>query len=84
MRRLLLLLLGLVLLRQGRGFEFVIDGEWEDEAVSWRLFWTHIDPKSEQDDILCVLAKERETEGAVKCSYWMLLVLIIIITEKKT
>ncbi|XP_040002803.1 inter-alpha-trypsin inhibitor heavy chain H2 [Xiphias gladius] len=31
MRRLLLLLLGLLLLHQGRCFEFVIDGEWEDE-----------------------------------------------------
>lgn len=37
MRRLLLLLLGLLLLQQGRCFEFVIDGEWEDEAVSWRV-----------------------------------------------
>lgn len=35
MRRLLLLLLGLLLLHQGRCFEFVIDGEWEDEIVSW-------------------------------------------------
>ncbi|XP_074554878.1 inter-alpha-trypsin inhibitor heavy chain H2 [Halichoeres trimaculatus] len=32
MRRLVLLLLGLLLLHQGRCFEFVIDGEWEDEA----------------------------------------------------
>ncbi|KAK2882916.1 inter-alpha-trypsin inhibitor heavy chain H2 [Channa argus] len=32
MRHLLLLLLGLLLLHQGRCFEFVIDGEWEDEA----------------------------------------------------
>lgn len=38
MRRLLLLLLGLLLLHQGRCFEFVIDGEWEDETVSWRVF----------------------------------------------
>lgn len=37
MRRLLLLLLGLLLLHQGRCFEFVIDGEWEDEPVSWRV-----------------------------------------------
>uniref|UniRef100_A0A3B4Z2U0 Inter-alpha-trypsin inhibitor heavy chain 2 n=1 Tax=Stegastes partitus TaxID=144197 RepID=A0A3B4Z2U0_9TELE len=35
--RLLLLLLGLLLLHQGRCFEFVIDGEWEDETVSRRL-----------------------------------------------
>ncbi|XP_029317778.1 inter-alpha-trypsin inhibitor heavy chain H2 [Cottoperca gobio] len=32
MRRLLLLLLGLLLLQQGRSFEFVIDGEWEEET----------------------------------------------------
>ncbi|KAM4569507.1 inter-alpha-trypsin inhibitor heavy chain H2 [Odontesthes bonariensis] len=32
MRRLLLLLQGLLILHQGRCFEFVIDGEWEDEA----------------------------------------------------
>lgn len=35
MRRPLLLLLGLLLLQQGRCFEFVIDGEWEDEMVSF-------------------------------------------------
>uniref|UniRef100_A0A3B4YXN7 Inter-alpha-trypsin inhibitor heavy chain 2 n=1 Tax=Stegastes partitus TaxID=144197 RepID=A0A3B4YXN7_9TELE len=35
--RLLLLLLGLLLLHQGRCFEFVIDGEWEDETVSRRI-----------------------------------------------
>ncbi|XP_070709809.1 inter-alpha-trypsin inhibitor heavy chain H2 isoform X2 [Pempheris klunzingeri] len=33
MRRLLLLLLGLLLLQQGRCFEFVIDGEWEEETL---------------------------------------------------
>uniref|UniRef100_G3Q9J6 Inter-alpha-trypsin inhibitor heavy chain 2 n=1 Tax=Gasterosteus aculeatus aculeatus TaxID=481459 RepID=G3Q9J6_GASAC len=33
MRRPLLLLLGLLLLQQGRCFEFVIDGEWEDEMA---------------------------------------------------
>uniref|UniRef100_A0A7N6B8R3 Inter-alpha-trypsin inhibitor heavy chain 2 n=1 Tax=Anabas testudineus TaxID=64144 RepID=A0A7N6B8R3_ANATE len=32
MRRPLLLLLGLLLLHQGHCFEFVIDGEWEEEA----------------------------------------------------
>ncbi|XP_053271011.1 inter-alpha-trypsin inhibitor heavy chain H2 isoform X2 [Pleuronectes platessa] len=32
MRRLLLLLLGLLLLHQGHCFEFVIDGEWEDDS----------------------------------------------------
>nr|XP_019965393.1 PREDICTED: inter-alpha-trypsin inhibitor heavy chain H2-like [Paralichthys olivaceus] len=32
MRRPLLLLLGLLLLHQGRCFEFVIDGEWEEET----------------------------------------------------
>lgn len=37
MRRLLLLLLGLLLLREGRCFEFVIDGEWEEETVRWRV-----------------------------------------------
>uniref|UniRef100_A0A3Q3GIU5 Inter-alpha-trypsin inhibitor heavy chain 2 n=1 Tax=Labrus bergylta TaxID=56723 RepID=A0A3Q3GIU5_9LABR len=37
MRRLLLLLLGLLLLHEGRCFEFVIDGEWEDELVSLRI-----------------------------------------------
>ncbi|KAG7225533.1 hypothetical protein INR49_004939 [Caranx melampygus] len=36
MRRLLLLLLGLLLLHQGRCFEFVIDGEWEDEMSDLR------------------------------------------------
>ncbi|KAM7367332.1 hypothetical protein PAMP_015242 [Pampus punctatissimus] len=34
MRRLLLLLLGLLLLQQSRCFEFVIDGEWEEETQS--------------------------------------------------
>ncbi|KAK9525898.1 hypothetical protein VZT92_016569 [Zoarces viviparus] len=36
MRRLLLLLLGLLLLQQGRCFEFVIDGEWEEERSDLR------------------------------------------------
>ncbi|XP_023251096.1 inter-alpha-trypsin inhibitor heavy chain H2 [Seriola lalandi dorsalis] len=36
MRRLLLLLLGLLLLHQGRCFEFVIDGEWEEETPDLR------------------------------------------------
>nr|XP_040029470.1 inter-alpha-trypsin inhibitor heavy chain H2 [Gasterosteus aculeatus aculeatus] len=36
MRRPLLLLLGLLLLQQGRCFEFVIDGEWEDEMSDRR------------------------------------------------
>ncbi|XP_075967434.1 inter-alpha-trypsin inhibitor heavy chain H2 [Anarhichas minor] len=36
MRRLLLPLLGLLLLQQGRCFEFVIDGEWEDERSDLR------------------------------------------------
>lgn len=39
MRRPLLLLLGLLLLQQGRCFEFVVEGEWEEAAVSLILFW---------------------------------------------
>ncbi|XP_037617091.1 inter-alpha-trypsin inhibitor heavy chain H2 isoform X2 [Sebastes umbrosus] len=36
MKRLMLLILGLLLLQQGRCFEFVIDGEWEDERSEIR------------------------------------------------
>uniref|UniRef100_A0A8C9ZP97 Inter-alpha-trypsin inhibitor heavy chain 2 n=1 Tax=Sander lucioperca TaxID=283035 RepID=A0A8C9ZP97_SANLU len=38
MRRLLLLLPGLLLLQQGRCFEFVIDGEWEEETSDIREY----------------------------------------------
>lgn len=34
MRRLLLLLLGVLILHQSCCFEFVIDGEWEEDVVS--------------------------------------------------
>ncbi|XP_068995981.1 inter-alpha-trypsin inhibitor heavy chain H2 [Embiotoca jacksoni] len=36
MRRLLLLLLGLLLVHEGRCFEFVIDGEWDEETSDVR------------------------------------------------
>ncbi|XP_035003901.2 inter-alpha-trypsin inhibitor heavy chain H2 isoform X2 [Hippoglossus stenolepis] len=53
MRRLLLLLLGLLLLHQGRCFEFVIDGEWEDETSDVRPQGRHkraILTSEEQED----------------------------------
>ncbi len=52
MRRLPLLLLGLLLLQQGRCFEFVIDGEWEEETVSlslWKKLFTQLYRRSLAD-----------------------------------
>ncbi|XP_036978169.1 inter-alpha-trypsin inhibitor heavy chain H2 [Acanthopagrus latus] len=59
MRRLLLLLLGLVLLRQGRGFEFVIDGEWEDEA-------SHLQDHRERHKRAILTSEEQEDFEAIR------------------
>ena len=59
MRRLLLLLLGLLLLQQGRCFEFVIDGEWEDEAQ-------HLQDQRERHKRAILTSEEQEDFEAIR------------------
>ncbi|KAM6962312.1 inter-alpha-trypsin inhibitor heavy chain H2 [Tautogolabrus adspersus] len=59
MRRLLLLLLGLLLLHEGRCFEFVIDGEWEDEA-------THVHDHHERHKRAILTSEEQEDFEAIR------------------
>uniref|UniRef100_UPI0037E74BA5 inter-alpha-trypsin inhibitor heavy chain H2 n=1 Tax=Semicossyphus pulcher TaxID=241346 RepID=UPI0037E74BA5 len=59
MRRLLLLLLGLLLLQHGRCFEFVIDGEWEDEA-------THIHDHRERHKRAVLTSEEQDDFEAIR------------------
>uniref|UniRef100_A0A4W6D7W5 Inter-alpha-trypsin inhibitor heavy chain 2 n=1 Tax=Lates calcarifer TaxID=8187 RepID=A0A4W6D7W5_LATCA len=59
MRRLLLLLLGLLLLHQGRCFEFVIDGEWEDETL-------HVRDHRERHKRAILTSEEQEDFEAIR------------------
>ncbi|XP_060886487.1 inter-alpha-trypsin inhibitor heavy chain H2 [Labrus mixtus] len=59
MRRLLLLLLGLLLLHEGRCFEFVIDGEWEDEL-------THVHDHRERYKRAILTSEEQEDFEAIR------------------
>ncbi|CAJ1054572.1 inter-alpha-trypsin inhibitor heavy chain H2 [Xyrichtys novacula] len=59
MRRLLLLLLGLLLLHQGRCFEFVIDGEWEDEM-------THVHDHQERHKRAILTSEEQDDFEAIR------------------
>ncbi|XP_059181774.1 inter-alpha-trypsin inhibitor heavy chain H2 [Centropristis striata] len=59
MRRLLLLLLGLLLLQQARCFEFVIDGEWEDET-------SHIQDHQERHKRAILTSEEQEDFEAIR------------------
>ncbi|XP_034529761.1 inter-alpha-trypsin inhibitor heavy chain H2 [Notolabrus celidotus] len=59
MRRLLLLVLGLVLLHEGRCFEFVIDGEWENEA-------THVHDRQERHKRAILTSEEQEDFEAIR------------------
>ncbi|XP_035531345.1 inter-alpha-trypsin inhibitor heavy chain H2 [Morone saxatilis] len=59
MKRLLLLLLGLLLLQQGRCFEFVIDGEWEDET-------SHLQDHRERHKRAILTSEEQEDFEAIR------------------
>ncbi|KAK2859127.1 hypothetical protein Q5P01_003747 [Channa striata] len=59
MRHLLLLLLGLLLLHQGRCFEFVIDGEWEDEV-------SHIQDRRQRHKRAILTSDEQEDFEAIR------------------
>ncbi|GLD48257.1 inter-alpha-trypsin inhibitor heavy chain H2 [Lates japonicus] len=59
MRRLLLLLLGLLLLHQGRCFEFVIDGEWEEETA-------HVRDHRERHKRAILTSEEQEDFEAIR------------------
>ncbi|XP_054480296.1 inter-alpha-trypsin inhibitor heavy chain H2 isoform X2 [Anoplopoma fimbria] len=59
MRRLMLLLLGLLLLQQGRCFEFVIDGEWEEE-------WSEIRDHQERHKRAILTSEEQEDFEAIR------------------
>ncbi|XP_049423182.1 inter-alpha-trypsin inhibitor heavy chain H2 [Epinephelus fuscoguttatus] len=59
MRRLLLLLLGLLLLQQGRCFEFVIDGEWEEER-------SHMPDHRERHKRAVLTSEEQEDFEAIR------------------
>ncbi|XP_041636801.1 inter-alpha-trypsin inhibitor heavy chain H2 [Cheilinus undulatus] len=59
MRLLLLLLLGLLTVPEGRCFEFVIDGEWEDEV-------THIHDHLERQKRAILTSEEQEDFEAIR------------------
>ncbi|KAM3587599.1 uncharacterized protein V6R79_009820 [Siganus canaliculatus] len=59
MRRLLLLLLGLVLLQQSRCFEFVIDAEWEEEK-------SHVPDHRERHKRAILTSEEQEDFEAIR------------------
>nr|XP_046235574.1 inter-alpha-trypsin inhibitor heavy chain H2 [Scatophagus argus] len=59
MRRLLLLLLGLALLQQGRCFEFVIDGEWEEET-------SHLQDHRDRHKRAILTSEEQEDFEAIR------------------
>ncbi|CAG5927326.1 unnamed protein product [Menidia menidia] len=59
MRRLLLLLQGLLILHQSCGFEFVIDGEWEDEV-------SHIPDHFERHKRAILTSEEEEDFEAIR------------------
>ncbi|KAI3366602.1 hypothetical protein L3Q82_009283, partial [Scortum barcoo] len=59
MRGLLLLLLGLLVLQQGRCFEFVIDGEWEEET-------SHLQDHRERHKRAILTSQEQEDFEAIR------------------
>ncbi|XP_010727817.3 inter-alpha-trypsin inhibitor heavy chain H2 [Larimichthys crocea] len=59
MRRLLLLLLGLLVLQQGRCFEFVIDGEWEEET-------SHLQDHRERHKRAILTSEEQDDFEAIR------------------
>ncbi|XP_070784748.1 inter-alpha-trypsin inhibitor heavy chain H2 [Enoplosus armatus] len=59
MRRLLLLLLGLLVVQRGRCFEFVIDGEWEDET-------SHLQDHRERHKRAILTSEEQEDFEAIR------------------